>query len=508
MIRPTLLCILDGFGLNPNPQGNAVALAHKPVIDQLCNDYPCATLTTFGERVGLPAGQMGNSEVGHLNIGAGREVEQWLLRISRALAGSFMRESPTYRNFLAASQGARTVHVVGLLSTGGVHSHSEHLKLLLPLVINDLPQAQIALHLISDGRDVAPTAFIHDVTELTQLIHSMPRCSVRSICGRFYAMDRDKRWERVRAAYDAIAAGVGTPITCAESYVQSCYDKGITDEFIEPAVVGSLPSSAEDCYVFFNFREDRMREIVSALCSKSFTEFERKTPPPASERVLCFTQYDRSFQLPFLFAQTDIKNHLGEVVARSGIKQLRVAETEKYPHVTYFLNGGIERAYEGEDRQLVPSPRDVKTYDLKPEMSAHAVTELVVRGLRSGTYGLVVVNFANCDMVGHTGVVDSGVKAVETVDQCLGEILQALREVQGQALIIADHGNAEQMINYVDGTPHTAHTTFPVPVILVDFPQSASLRADGALCDVAPTILEMMQLPKPAEMTGRSLIQP
>jgi 2,3-bisphosphoglycerate-independent phosphoglycerate mutase len=503
----TLLCILDGFGLNPNPCGNAVALAKKPVIDQLFKNYPHATLTTFGERVGLPAGQMGNSEVGHLNIGAGREVEQWLLRISRALAGSFMRESSTYKSFLAASTGRRTVHIVGLFSSGGVHSHSDHLKLLLPLLANDLPEAQIALHLISDGRDVAPTAFLSDLRDLEQLIQRVPRCSIRSVCGRFYAMDRDKRWERVQAAYGAIAAGTGTSITSADSYVQESYRKGVTDEFLEPAVLGCYPASADDAYVFFNFREDRMREIVSALCSPTFTEFERAIPLPAPERVLCFTQYDHSLQMPFLFEQVDIKNHLGEVVARSGIKQLRVAETEKYPHVTYFLNGGIEQAYEGEDRQLVPSPRDVKTYDLKPEMSAQGVTELVVQGLRSGKYGLVVVNFANCDMVGHTGIVEAGIKAVETVDHCLGEIVRTLREVRGQALIIADHGNAEQMINYVDGTPHTAHTTYPVPVILVDAPKTVTLRPDGALCDVAPTVLELMQLPKPVEMTGLSLLQ-
>jgi 2,3-bisphosphoglycerate-independent phosphoglycerate mutase len=507
MTPPTLLCILDGFGLNPNSRGNAVALAAKPVIDQLLKDYPHATLTTFGERVGLPAGQMGNSEVGHLNIGAGREVEQWLLRISRALAGSFMRDSSTYKSFLAASKGKRTVHVIGLLSTGGVHSHSEHLKLLLPLLAHDLPEAKIGLHLISDGRDVAPTAFLNDLKDLQQLIQTLPQCSIRSVCGRFYAMDRDKRWERVQAAYGAIAAGVGTSITSAASYVQESYSKGVTDEFLEPAVLESCPATAEDAYIFFNFREDRMREIVSALCSPTFGEFERKAQLPAPERVLCFTQYDHSLQLPFLFEQVDIKNHLGEVVARSGIKQLRVAETEKYPHVTYFLNGGIEHAYDGEDRQLVPSPRDVKTYDLKPEMSAHGVTELVVQGLRSGKYGLIVVNFANCDMVGHTGVVEAGVKAVETVDHCLGEILRTLRDVNGQALIIADHGNAEQMINYVDGSPHTAHTTYPVPVILVDSQKGARLRPDGALCDVAPTILEMMQLPKPVEMTGQSLLQ-
>lgn len=509
--KTTLLCILDGFGLNPNPVGNAVALAKKPVIDQLIARYPNATLTTFGERVGLPAGQMGNSEVGHLNIGAGREVEQWLLRISRALAGSFVRDSAAYRDFIAASKSSPTLNIIGLLSTGGVHSHSEHLALLLPLLAEDLPNTEIELHLISDGRDVAPTAFQHDLSTLRAVTDKIPQCSIRSICGRFYAMDRDKRWERVQLAYNAIACGVGSPIEKPENYIQESYSKGVTDEFIEPAVIDSKVVDVNDAYVFFNFREDRMREIVSALCAPEFKEFDRSAPIPAPERVLCFTQYDRSLGLPFLFEQHEIRNHLGEVVARQGLKQLRVAETEKYPHVTYFLNGGIEQAYPGEDRQLVPSPRDVKTYDLKPEMSAYGVAELVTNGIRSEKYGLIVVNFANCDMVGHTGVVEAGVKAVETVDHCLGEILAALKDVAGQALIIADHGNAEQMINYEDGTPHTAHTTYPVPVILVDYGASAkktkvALRDDGALCDVAPTVLELMGIPQPTEMTGRSLL--
>ena len=508
MTTPTLLCVLDGFGLNPNPVGNAVALAKKPIIDGLLRLYPHATLTTFGERVGLPKGQMGNSEVGHLNIGAGREVEQWLLRISRALTGSFLDQSETYKRFIASVQSSPTIHIVGLLSTGGVHSHSEHLLLLLNRLTKDLPDKSIALHLISDGRDVGPTSFQHDLRQLQAALSSMPQCSIRSVCGRFFAMDRDKRWERVKAAYDAIACGVGTSIESPNTYVQECYAKGMTDEFLDPATVKASPATADDAYIFFNFREDRMRELVSALCSPTFTEFGRGAPLPERERVLCFTEYDHSLHLPFLFKQLEIKNHLGEVVSRHGIKQLRVAETEKYPHVTYFLNGGIEKAYDGEERQLVPSPRDVKTYDLKPEMSAHGVTELVVQGLRSKKYGLIVVNFANCDMVGHTGVVEAGVRAVETVDRCLGEILAALKEVGGQALIIADHGNAEQMVNYLDGSPHTAHTTFPVPVILVDYTRPVTLRPDGALCDVAPTVLSMMQLPQPVEMTGVSLITP
>jgi 2,3-bisphosphoglycerate-independent phosphoglycerate mutase len=505
MTKPTLLCILDGFGLNPNPVGNAVANARKPVIDGLLAKYPHATLTTFGEAVGLPEGQMGNSEVGHLNIGAGRCVEQWLLRISRALSGPYLHNSSQYQTFLASTKSSKTIHVVGLYSTGGVHSHLEHLKLLLTRLSQDNTSATIALHLISDGRDVSPSAFQSDVRDLQEYIRQFPRCTISTICGRFFAMDRDKRWERVESAYKAIALGQGTTITNIDTYVAESYAKGITDEFLEPAVLSPTPVAADDGFVFFNFRADRMREIVAALCTKSFSDFARTAPIPATERVLCFTDYDATFQLPVLFPQVEIVNHIGETVANAGIKQLRIAETEKYPHVTYFLNGGIEEPYKGENRHMVPSPRDVKTYDLKPEMSAHGVTELVVEGLRANTYGLIVVNFANCDMVGHTGVVEAGVKAVETVDTCLGQILSTLHSVGGQALIIADHGNAEQMINYVDGTPHTAHTTFPVPVILVDYDKPVTLRTDGALCDVAPTILKMMGVQQPAEMTGRPL---
>lgn len=505
MKKPTLLCILDGFGLNPNPSGNAVAKAKKPIIDGLLASCPTSTLTTFGEAVGLPVGQMGNSEVGHLNIGAGRVVEQWLLRISRALQGSFLDQSAAYRGFLKASAPSKTIHVIGLYSTGGVHSHLDHLKLLIGRLTKDSPAANLRLHLVSDGRDVSPTSFRQDLGGLQSFLQAFPRCTIGSICGRFFAMDRDKRWERVQVAYDAIALGKGTLTSDLAAYVDGCYAKGVTDEFLDPAVTSVQPISADDSFVFFNFREDRMREIVSALCAANFEGFTRTAPIPAPERVLCFTEYDHSLHLPFLFAQLDIRNHIGEALAAFGKRQLRVAETEKYPHVTYFFNGGIEKPYQGEERKMIPSPRDVKTYDQKPEMSAHGVAELVVEGIRSGQYDFIVVNFANCDMVGHTGIVEAGVKAVEAVDACLGEILAALRAAGGQALIIADHGNAEQMVNYEDGAPHTAHTTYPVPVILVDYPVKVALRPGGALCDVAPTLLKMMGLAQPAEMTGVAL---
>lgn len=504
MKKPTLLCILDGFGLNPSSTGNAVALAKKPTLDRLMAEYPHETLTTFGEAVGLPEGQMGNSEVGHLNIGAGRVVEQWLLRISRALQGRFLDTSDAYQNFLSSTRSSTTIHVVGLCSSGGVHSHLEHLKLLLLRLVRDCPNKSIALNLITDGRDVSPTAFKNDLEELLHFISDKPQISVRSISGRFFAMDRDKRWERVESAYNAIALGRGNSITDPLEYVLHSYETGTTDEFIEPGVATATPLAEDDALLFFNFREDRMREIVTALCAPSFEAFTREAPVPSSERVLCFTQYDSTLGLPFLFAQLEIKNHLGEVVAQHGLLQLRVAETEKYPHVTYFLNGGIERAYKGEERQLVPSPRDVKTYDEKPEMSAAGVTDLVLQGIQSGNFDLIVVNFANCDMVGHTGVLPAGVRAVETVDACLQKILSALQKAGGQALIIADHGNAEQMIN-PDGTPHTAHTTYPVPVILVGDSHGVHLRSGGALCDVAPTILKLMGIQQPEEMTGSPL---
>jgi 2,3-bisphosphoglycerate-independent phosphoglycerate mutase len=509
-MKTTLLCILDGLGLNPNPEGNAVHLAKKPTLDALMTNSPHSSLVTFGERVGLPAGQMGNSEVGHLNIGAGREVEQWLLKISRGLAGPFLSDSKEYNTFIKAVDPTRSIHVVGLYSSGGVHSDCEHLKLLITRLSKDT-SAKVILHLISDGRDVSPTSFHGDLTDLVSFIGQYPTCAIGSICGRFFAMDRDKRWERVAKAYDAIALGRGTIVGESPSYttllkfVKDSYATGLTDEFLEPAIATPHPIEASDALLFWNFRADRMREIVGALACAEFPGFARSAPIPAPERVLCFTDYDSTFHLPYLFQQEEIKNHLGEVVAAAGLNQLRVAETEKYPHVTYFLNGGVEVPYTGEDRQMVPSPRDVKTYDLKPEMSAFGVTEIVVEGIRSGKYSLIVVNLANCDMVGHTGVVEAAIKAVETADTCLGQMLAALREVKGDALVIADHGNAEMMINYEDGTPHTAHTTFPVPVILVDHTGVSALRDGGALCDVAPTVLKMMGLPQPKEMTGKAL---
>lgn len=501
--KMTLLCVLDGFGLNPDSRGNAIKLAKTPHFSALWERDPHTTLTTHGERVGLPEGQMGNSEVGHLNIGAGRVVEQWLLRISNALRKNVLAESPEYKQFLAAVRDAPAVHLLGLFSDGGVHSHSEHALLLIERIAADYP-GKIFVHVITDGRDTSPNRAHEQLPTLLKLTQRIPRVAIATVSGRFHAMDRDKRWERINKAYDAIMLAKAPKVPDLLGYITSSYENKVTDEFIEPAIVTPAPIGPNDGIVFWNFREDRMREIVKALCVKEFEGFARPVTPIAPERTLCFTEYDHSYHLPYLFAPLEIKNHLGEYLSGLGLAQLRVAETEKYPHVTYFFNGGIEKEYAGEVRQVVPSPRDVKTYDLKPEMSAQGVTDTVKEGIRSGRYDLIVVNLANCDMVGHTGVVEAGVKAVETVDRCLGEMIAELDKAGGQAIILADHGNAEQMIA-ADGTPHTAHTLFPVPFIIHNGPQGITLRSGGALCDVAPTVLKAMGIPEPREMTGAAL---
>lgn len=524
---PYLLCILDGIGLNPRTEANAVALARTPTLDRLFSQMPNTTLITHGARVGLPEGQMGNSEVGHLNIGAGRVVEQWLARVSNALRPGALSEIPSWREFLSAVPEPHTIHVMGLWSDGGVHSHSEHLYLLLK-ALHAEHQGPIALHLITDGRDTAPQRAGTQRAELESVLASLPRVTVASLSGRYYAMDRDKRWERTKLAFGALVRSVDMPLSPSLSQaIESAYAQNLGDEFIPPTLIGErgathLSLRPQDGFLFFNFREDRARQIVRTIFDPSFIEFPRPAgfrPLPVAQ-VLCLTQYDESFKLPVLFPPQTIQLHLGEVLSRAGRTQLRVAETEKYPHVTYFLNGGEEAPFPGEERTLIPSPRDVATYDLKPEMSAHDVCAVVEDAIRSHRYDLIVVNFANGDMVGHTGVLEAAIKAVETVDGCLGSILRALSERHGAALILADHGNAEQMIDYETGTPHTAHTTFPVPLFLVDYrkeptlqgssalPLTGTLREGGALCDVAPTMLALMEIDQPNEMTGRSLLSP
>ncbi len=501
--RIALLCILDGLGLNPNPIGNAVTIARKPTLDKLFESCPHSTLVTFGERVGLPEGQMGNSEVGHLNIGAGRVVEQWLYRIGKALKNNYLAESTAYRGFLSSTKKSKRIHLIGLFSDGGVHSHREHLLLTIESLLRD-SNAELAIHLLLDGRDTDPRIGLENVREFESWAQNKPRLKIASIAGRFYGMDRDNRWERTVKAVAALA-GNGAKAASASAWIEDSYSRNISDEFVEPMVIEPLGIKADDGVLFYNFRADRMRQIVKALTQPNFTDFKRDYTPFAAERVLCFTDYDRTFGLPYLFEQINIENHLGEVLSLNGLRQLRVAETEKYPHVTYFFNGGVEKPYNGEDRKLIPSPRDVKTYDLKPEMSAAGVCKTVIDGINAERYDLIVVNFANPDMVGHTGVLEAAVKAVETVDRCLGEILDTLKSKDGQAIIIADHGNCEQMIDYETGAPHTAHTMFPVPVILFNS-TAKGVISGGALSDIAPTILKMIGLQQPSEMTGRSLI--
>lgn len=503
----TLVCVLDGCGLNPNEQANAVALANTPNLDSLLKSSPHTTLITHGERVGLPAGQMGNSEVGHLNIGAGRVVEQSLLKIARAFKQDRLSSSSPWINFIAASQSSPTLHVAGLYSDGGVHSHSEHLHLLLPRLRKEY-KGQIALHLFTDGRDTSETAFGSQLPELLKLIEEIPNCLIATISGRYFAMDRDNRWDRVSRAYDAMVLSKGSKVSDPISAIQASYEQGIKDEFVEPMIVNPIAIEPQDSVLCFNFRTDRMREIVSLICTETpINGVVRHKKIPAKEKVLCFTCYDAALALPVLFESDKIKNHLGEVVSNHGFTQLRVAETEKYPHVTYFLNGMEEAAFKGEERVLIPSPRDVKTYDLKPEMSANQITDEVLKAIESDKFRLIVVNFANCDMVGHSGNLSAAIKAVECVDFCVGRILESLKAHQGNAMFFADHGNAEQMINYEDGSPHTAHTTFPVPAILFGLPESYSLKDGGSLCDLAPTVLEIMGIEKPSEMTGTSLLQ-
>lgn len=503
-----MLCILDGLGLNPRHDSNAVAQANTPTLSSLFASSPWTTLTTCGEQVGLPSGQMGNSEVGHLNIGAGRVVEQWLLRISRDLRSSFLEENPIFSSFRREISPPHRLHVVGLVSDGGVHSHVEHLELFLQKWCQ-LTNVEVLLHIISDGRDTAPQSAKNQIPEFLGRVSYLPQVRAATLIGRFFAMDRDKRWERTLTAYDLIVKGEGNRCQDVPAAIAAEYAAGRNDEFVQPQVFGDYQGVTQgDAILFWNFRADRMRQIVETFTSPDFNEFARDYVPFARSRALSFTEYDPKLQIQVLFPTITITNHLGDVLAKASLNQIRAAETEKYPHVTYFLNGGNEEPCPGEERILVPSPRDVKTYDLKPEMSAHPLTEAVIAKIISGNFHLLVLNFANCDMVGHTGDLVAATKAVEVVDECLGRLLQVLKDKDWQAVIIADHGNAEQMLDYETGEPHTAHTTFPVPCIVFNPHRPIALRPGGALCDVAPTVLELIGLEQPGEMTGKSLIAP
>lgn len=520
--KPFLLAILDGLALNPNPRANAVYHAKKPVLDRLFAERPWTTLTTFGLRVGLPEGQMGNSEVGHLNLGAGRIVQQDLTRITFAVQDRQFPSISALRETCAAlrEKPAAALHLIGLMSDGGVHASLEHLVEIVRTAL-DSGVRFVFLHAITDGRDRPPQASVdelsHLLSEIRPLVERAPQgavCAIVSICGRYFAMDRDKRWERTELAYRLLTEG-----TADETFrdplelIERRHLRGETDEFLKPAALQpdllTRPASIEsgDAVIFTNFRADRMRQIVAAFLQQSEVGFDRRKRPMLSH--LCtLTEYEKGLPVEVLFPPQRVAHHLGATVADAGLTQLRIAETEKYAHVTYFFNGGVEEACAQEERILVPSPRDVATYDLKPEMSAAEVTDRLIEALRRPLPPQVVIlNFANCDMVGHTGNFDAAVRAVETVDGCLGRILDVLQSIGGSAIVTADHGNADQMVDYETGKPHTYHTTYPVPcILLAPGHPSFHLRDGGALCDVAPTICDLIGLPIPPEMTGHSLL--
>ena len=481
------LVILDGWGCAPPGPGNAVELADTPVFDRLWSTYPHSTLKASGEAVGLPPGQMGNSEVGHLTIGSGRVPFQDLVRINRAIeSGDFSEEDALVSAFERAKARGSNVHLLGLVSYGGVHSHIDHLRALLELARRQGMEDRTWIHAFTDGRDVSPTSAVNDLAELLGE-------RIATVAGRYYAMDRDQRWDRTERALAALLHG-GEALTGSDPVkeVQRSYDEGVTDEFIEPVVLEGRPRIAKnDALILFNFRPDRMRQLTQKLLAAGFD-------------VTTMTRYREDFDCPVAFPEQELSGVTAEVLADHGVRQLHVAETEKYAHVTYFFNGGEEKEFPGEVRILVPSPRDVPSYDLKPEMSAREVADRFVEEIESGEYGYVVLNFANPDMVGHTGVIPAAVKAVETVDACLGRVLAAVDAKHGVSLVTADHGNAEHMLE-PDGKPHTAHTSNPVPFVLTD--TNAAIREGGELSDLAPTALQLLGLEPSLQMTGKNLIK-
>jgi 2,3-bisphosphoglycerate-independent phosphoglycerate mutase len=487
VIELVALVILDGWGLAPPGPGNAVELAETPVFDGLQERYPHTTLAASGAAVGLPEGQMGNSEVGHLTIGSGRILFQDLVRVNRAIAdGSFFENDALVSAFRRARERNGDFHLLGLVSYGGVHSHIDHLRALLQLADREGLAEHTWLHVFTDGRDVSPHAAARDLAEL-------PLDRISTVCGRYYAMDRDQRWERTDRAFRAICLGEGHVATDPIVAVQESYARGITDEFIEPTVISGRPRlQPGDSAVFFNFRPDRARQLAQRLLE-------------AGADLTTTTRYRHDFPFPVAFEEQQVRNTLAEVLAANGARQLHVAETEKYAHVTYFFNGGLERELEGETRILVPSPRDVPSYDLKPEMSAGEVTERLCDEVGSG-YRFAVVNFANPDMVGHTGSIPAVRAAVEATDRCLGRVIECVQAAGGVSLITADHGNAEIMLEPDGVSPHTAHTTSPVPLVVTD--ESVTVRDGGELSDLAPTVLAMLGLSIPADMTGKALATP
>ncbi|HNY34226.1 MAG TPA: 2,3-bisphosphoglycerate-independent phosphoglycerate mutase [Methanothrix soehngenii] len=503
-MRPIAIIIMDGFGISPTQEGNAIANARKPNLERLWKQYPTTTLKASGLAVGLPRGQMGNSEVGHLNLGGGRIVYQDLTRISLAVEKGTFASNPVLQEAMnLARKGGSKLHLIGLLSDGGVHSHITHLYALLEMA-RSMDLSRVFVHAILDGRDVPPRSALGYFRDLEEKFSQTGTGSTATVSGRYYTMDRDRRWERVEKAYRCLVYGEGLRADSAEEAVRKGYDRGENDEFIMPTVVDDKGMVDDgDSIIFFNFRPDRAREITRAFVDKDFQEFATK---PIRVHYTCMTQYDATLNAPVAYPAENLIDTLGEVVSRAGLKQLRIAETEKYAHVTYFFNGGKEEVNPGEDRVLIPSPK-VATYDLQPQMSAYEVRDELLARLDSGRYDLVVLNFANPDMVGHTGIFEAAVKAVEVVDGCVGEIVNRILSLGGAVLLTADHGNAEKMQDSDTGQPHTAHTTNPVPISLITSDRkSYRLREDGILADVAPTALELMHIPQPEAMTGRTLI--
>ena len=502
-----MLMILDGFGINENTDGNAVKLANTPNIDKLMKKYPTTEIYTSGLKVGLPEGQMGNSEVGHTNIGAGRIVYQELTKITKSIEDGDFFAIP---EFIEAIENCKKhnskLHILGLVSDGGVHSHIRHLYGLLEMA-KRRDFENVYVHCFLDGRDTPPASGESYIMQLEEKMKEKGVGKIASISGRYYAMDRDKRWDRVKKCYDALVNGEGNKATSATIAIEDSYQKEVFDEFVEPTVIcnGDTPIATiqeNDSVIFFNFRPDRARQITRAIVDPDFDGFETKK---LKTYFVCFTSYDETMpNVKIAFKKEPIVNTFGEVISKNGLTQLRIAETEKYAHVTFFFNGGEEKQYPGEDRILVPSPK-VATYDLQPEMSAREVTENVVKAINSEKYNAIILNYANPDMVGHTGSLPAAIKAVETIDECVGKVVEAVLAHDGTLIITADHGNCEQMIDYKTGEPHTAHTTNPVPLILVSNNENYKVKS-GKLADLAPTLLEILGIEKPAEMTGESIL--
>lgn len=507
--KPVVLMILDGYGLNEKTEANAVALANTPVMDKLMNQYPYVKGYASGMSVGLPDGQMGNSEVGHLNMGAGRIVYQELTRITKEIQdGDFFKNEALLKAMDNCRKNESSLHVMGLLSDGGVHSHIEHLYGLLEMAKREGIE-NVYVHAFLDGRDTAPTSGKEFMEALVAKMKEIGVGQVASVSGRYYAMDRDNRWDRVETAYKALVKGEGNEADCPVQAIADSYKADKTDEFVIPTVIkknGAPVATIKDgdSVVFFNFRPDRAREITRTLCMDDFDGFDR------GDRIkttfVCFTEYDVTIpNKEIAFKKVSITNTFGEFLAAHNMTQARIAETEKYAHVTFFFNGGVEEPNKGEDRILVKSPK-VATYDLKPEMSAYEVCDRLTDAITGGKYDVIIINFANPDMVGHTGVKEAAIKAVEAVDECVGKAVDAIKSVDGVMFICADHGNAEQLIDYETGAPFTAHTTNPVPFILVNADPSYKLREGGCLADIVPTLIEIMGMEQPKEMTGKSLL--